>query len=73
MSIFVFKRATLFQQLEQVPGYRFPFSIRVSREIEGIGFFHRFYNRIDMLTVAINDLIFHRKIFSGVDSPLFWQ
>ena len=62
-----FELAAIVQQLVQMPGDRFALAIRVGREIESLGLLQRAGNRIDVLLVALDHVVFHREAFVGID------
>ena len=56
------------EQLDKVPGNRLSLAIRVSCEVQCVCFLERLDDRLDVLFVSLDDLVFHRKVIVGVDS-----
>ena len=63
----VVQRILFLEQLEQVPGNSLAFAIRVSREIQRVGFLQRAHDRVDVFLVALDDLVLHGEAILGVD------
>ena len=68
-----FLRRDLFftQNFGQVPCDGFAFSVRVSRQQDVIGFFGCAHNRIDVLFIALDELVLHGEIVLGIDRTGF--
>ena len=62
-----FEQAALLQDLGDVPRDRFAFAVQVGREVERIGFRGGLRDRIDVLFVAVDDLVVHREVVIDVD------
>ena len=71
MHVLVVQRTFLPQELDEVPGDCFAFAVRVRREVERIGLFQRADDRVDVLLVALDDLVLHREALIGIDSTFF--
>ena len=67
----IFQQFFFFQQFIQMPGNGFTLSIRVGRQIEGLGLFKRFGYGLDMALIAFDDFVFHREVVIRVDGALF--
>ena len=53
-----------------MPGDGLAFAVRVSREIERVGFLQRTNDRVDVFLAALDDLVLHCKFVIGVDGAL---
>ena len=54
-----------------MPGNGFTFPVRVSREVQGIGLFQCLDDCVNVLFVALDDLVLHRKLIIGVNGTFF--
>ena len=55
------------QQLVQVPGDGLTLAIGVGREIEGVGILELGGDRLDVLVIAVDHLVFHGEVIARVD------
>ncbi len=62
-----FLDAPLFQDLGNVPGNGLAFAVEVGRQINGIGLSGRGDDLVDVLFVAVDDVVVHGEIMLGVD------
>ena len=72
VHILVLENVPRLEQLEQMPGNRFTFTIRVGCQVECIGIFQRFGYGIYVFLVAFDHLIVHREVVFRVNSPRLW-
>jgi hypothetical protein len=60
--------AALFEQLAQMPGNGFAFTVRVGGEEEVLGFLERTRDGFHVLFVALDRLVTHLEVLVGIDS-----
>ena len=70
---FSFEISGLSEQFDQVPADCFTFAIRVSREEQGVSFLQCLLDGVDMLFIALDDLVLHGEIEVRIDRPFFGQ
>ena len=68
---FVLEGGLLSEQFRQMPGDRFAFAVRVSRQQQSIGIFQRALDGIDVFLVAVDDLVFHGKAIVRIHGAFF--
>jgi hypothetical protein len=56
-----------FQQLVQMPGNGFALAVRVGCEVQRLGFLQGARNGVDVLLIALDHLVLHRKVVGGID------
>ena len=66
MHVLAVERVQLFQQLDQMPGDRLAFAVRVGRQVQRVGLLERARDRLHVLLV-LQDLIAHRELALQVD------
>ena len=70
---FVVEDAAFVEDLEQVPGDGLPFAVKVSREEKGVRLLHLAGDLVDLLLVALDELVSHLKAVFGVDGAFLGQ
>ena len=63
----VLQQTLLLENLRKVPGNRLTFTVRVSCEEDMVSGLDRLCDRIDVLLVALDQLVLHGKVVFGVD------
>ena len=67
----IFDAAFGFEDFVDMPGNGFAFAVRVSGQIEGVGFFGGGHDGVDVLFALGRHFIFHSEIVLGIDSAVF--
>jgi hypothetical protein len=67
MHRFVLELATQLQNFIEVPGDGLALAIRVSRQVQRLGFLQRLGDGLDVAFIALDQLIIHREAVVGVD------